>query len=73
MHAPRKLMLCISESAAILSHNPIYHFSMGAQRRRSVFSSHIAQAIPRYCPGNIMGKWLANDFDPQPVQRNDAL
>ena len=24
----------------------IYHFSVGVQRRRSVFNSHIAQAIP---------------------------
>ena len=34
------------------------------QRRRSVFNSHIARA---------MGKRFANDFDAQPVQRNDTL
>ena len=44
----------------------IYHFSVGVQRRRSVFNSHIAR-------GNIMGKRFANDFDTQPVQRIDAL
>ena len=44
----------------------IYHFSMGVQRHHSGFNLHVA-------PGNIMGKRFANDFDAQPVQRNDTL
>ena len=51
----------------------IYHFSVGVQRYRSVFNSHVARGISRYFPGNIMGKRFANDFDTQPVQRIDAL
>ena len=43
----------------------IYHFIVGVQRRRSVFNSHIAREISRYCPGNSMGKRFANDFDTQ--------
>ena len=43
----------------------IYHFSVGVQRCRSGFNLHITR--------EIWGKRFANDFDTQPVQRNDTL
>ena len=41
------------------------------KRLNSGFNSHIALVMSRYCPG--WEKRFANDFDTQPVQRNNAF
>ena len=62
-------VLCSYE---LLSNLAIYYFSVGIQRRRLGFNSHISRTISRYCLGNIMGKRFANDFDAHPVQRDNT-